>query len=144
MKKAVMFIAAAVTVLGASSALADTPSVFYNGEQMTFDVDPYITDEGRTMVPFRAIFEAAGADVVWDEATQTVIAVRPDEAGSTSITLQIGNDEAFVNEEKVTLDRAAEITGDHTFVPLRFVMESLGADVEWDADNYSVIITAQE
>ena len=86
------------------------------------------------MVPSRALFEAVDADVVWDAETQTVIAVRPDEAGSTSITLQIGSTDAFVNEEKVTLDKAAEITGDRTFVPLRFVMESLGADVEWDPD----------
>ena len=142
MKKIISCIIAASTVCCSTAALADTPKVFLNGTEMTFDEQPYISED-RTMVPFRAIFEAVDADVIWDEETQTVIAVKQNNTESTSITLQIGRPEAFVNEQKVTLDKAAEITNDYTFVPLRFVMESLGADVEWDNDNYSVIITTE-
>ena len=137
MKKIISGILAAGMLLCGTAALADTPSVYFNGEKMTFEVDPYITNE-RTMVPCRAIFEAVGADVIWDEDTQTVIAVKDD----TSVTLQVGNTSAFVNSELVALDAPAEITADFTFVPLRFVMESLGAEVTWDDASYSVgIIT---
>ncbi len=142
MKKIISCIIAASAVCFSTAALADTPKVFLNGTEMTFDEQPYISED-RTMVPFRAIFEAVDADVIWDEETQTVIAVKQNDTESTSITLQIGRTEAFVNEQKITLDKAAEITNDYTFVPLRFVMESLGADVEWDNDNYSVIITTE-
>lgn len=138
MKRLISGILAAGALLCGSTALADTPSVYFNGEKMTFEVDPYITNE-RTMVPFRAIFEAAGADVIWDEEAQTVIAVK----GDTSVTLQVGNTNAFVNSELVTLDAPAVITEDFTFVPLRFVMESLGAEVTWDDASYSVGITTE-
>ncbi|MGN0180949.1 MAG: copper amine oxidase N-terminal domain-containing protein, partial [Candidatus Ornithomonoglobus sp.] len=54
-----------------------------------------------------------------------------------------GKNEAFVNDRKVELEAAAEITGDRTFVPLHFVMESLGAQVDWDGDTYTVSITTE-
>lgn len=136
MKKIILGMVAAVTLLSSVTVFADTPSVYFNDEKMSFDVDPYITYE-RTMVPFRAVFEAVGADVIWDDDTKTVIAVKDDQ----SVTLQVGSYDAFVNSEKTTLEVPAEITGDYTFVPLRFVMESLGATVTWDDANYSVYIT---
>lgn len=141
MKKIVCSILTAVALISSITAFADTPSVYYNGEKLNFDVDPYITD-GRTMVPFRAIFEKADATVMWDGDSQTVIAVKDNgEEESTSIVLQIGTPAAFVNDRMITLDKSAEIVEGRTFVPLRFVMESLGANVEWDNDAYSVIIT---
>lgn len=140
MKKSVTGILVTSAVLSSITAFAQTPSVYLNGEEMTFEAAPYISEE-RTMVPFRAIFEAVDADVMWDEETKTVIAVKSSGEETTSIALQIGSDTAFVNGATVTLDKPAEITSDFTFVPLRFVMESLGADVKWDQDSYSVTIT---
>ena len=40
-------------------------------KNVKFDVPPTIVN-GRTLVPLRAIFEALGATVEWDDATQTV------------------------------------------------------------------------
>lgn len=139
MKKLISGIAALMTALSAVSAFAQAPSVYLNGEKMTFDVDPYISEE-RTMVPFRAIFEAAEADVMWDGDTSTVVAVKDNGMDSTSVVLQIGESYAFVDDAKIELDKPAEIKEERTFVPLRFVMESLGAEVEWDGDSYSVMI----
>ena len=141
MKKTAVFVTAAALSFSAA-ALADTPKVFYNGVEMTFDVAPYISED-RTMVPFRAIFEKAGAEVTWDEETQTVIAVKQEGDSAKSITLQVGNTTAFVGSEGKALDKAAEIIGDRTFVPLRFVMEALEAEVTWDQESYSVYITEQ-
>ena len=92
------------------------------------------------MVPFRALFEAVGAHVAWDGDTKTVVALDIDGDNVTSIVLQIGSDVAFVNDEKIKLDAPPEIKDDFTFVPLRFVMESLGADVDWDQTEYKAII----
>ena len=141
MKKTVSIFAAAAIIasMSAVSAQNNTPSVTVNGEKLEFtdNVTPFIDEESeRTLVPMRDIFEAVGAVVQWDESTQTVIAVKD----SSFVTLQIGSEKAFVNSEEKQLDVKALIKDDRTFVPLRFVSEALGAEVEWDNDNYTVVI----
>lgn len=126
----------------AAIAASNEPSVYLDGEKMTFDVNPFIEND-RTLVPFRAIFEAVGAEVEWDAETRTVIAARDKNGETTVITLQIDST-AFVNSEEKTLDVPAKIVGDRTFVPLRFVIEALGEKVEWDNANYSVVITTAQ
>lgn len=141
MKKTVSIFAAAAIIasMSAVSAQNNTPSVTVNGAKLEFtdNVIPFIDEESeRTLVPMRDIFEAVGAVVQWDESTQTVIAVKD----SSFVTLQIGSEKAFVNSEEKQLDVKALIKDDRTFVPLRFVSEALGAEVEWDNDNYTVVI----
>lgn len=141
MKKTVSIFAAAAIIasMSAVSAQNNTPSVTVNGVKLEFtdNVTPFIDEQSeRTLVPMRDIFEAVGAVVQWDESTQTVIAVKD----SSFVTLQIGSEKAFVNSEEKQLDVKALIKDDRTFVPLRFVSEALGAEVEWDNDNYTVVI----
>jgi len=59
------------------------------------------------------------------------------------VVLQIGNTSAFVNSESVALDVPAKVINDRTFVPLRFVMESLNANVDWDPDTFTVTVTSK-
>lgn len=143
MRKIIAGAAAAVMLVSSSAVSAKTPTIKFNSEIMTLDAEPYITDAGNTMIPFRAVFEAADANVLWDESKKTVIAVKGSGEDCTSVVLQIGNNEAFVNDDKVELDSAAEIKEGRTFVPLRFVMETLGAKVDWDEDTYTVSITTE-
>lgn len=143
MKKTIALIAAA-SLFSFSAALAENnePSVYLNGEKMEFsdNVSPFIDAESeRTLVPMSDIFEAVGAQVQWDDATKTVIAVKD----LSFVTLQIGSPMAFINSEPHTLDVNAVIRDDKTFVPLRFVSEALGAEVSWDNDNYAVIINTK-
>jgi hypothetical protein len=91
---------------------------------------------GRTMVPLRAIFERLQAEIVWNDAERSVTAVKD----STTLYLVIDNPEAKVNGEAVLLDVPPLIINESTFVPVRFVSESLGADVEWDAATQTVNI----
>ncbi|MGN0183379.1 MAG: copper amine oxidase N-terminal domain-containing protein, partial [Candidatus Ornithomonoglobus sp.] len=107
MKKIIAGAAAAAALISAVAAFAEAPTINFNGETMTFDVDPYITETGNTMIPFRAVFEAADADVMWDDETKTVIAVKGSGEDCISIVLQIGKNEAFVNDRKVELEAAA-------------------------------------
>lgn len=144
MKKIIAILAAVSLLSFSAAALAEenSPSVYLNGEKMEFtdNVNPFIDAESeRTLVPMRDIFEAVGAQVQWDEATKTVIAVKD----LSFVTLQIGSPTAFVNSEAHTLDVNALIRDDKTFVPLRFVSEALGAEVSWDNDNYAVIINTK-
>lgn len=70
--------AAMMTAAAASpSFAADDISITLDGRNLSFDVPPQIINE-RTMVPLRAIFEALGADVDWDQATQTVTSSKDD------------------------------------------------------------------
>ena len=72
-----------------------------------------------------------------DNKTRTVHAKNE----TTVMELTIGQKTAIVNGIEHTLDVAPEITDDRTFVPLRFVSESVGAEVDWDAATRTVIIT---
>jgi N-acetylmuramoyl-L-alanine amidase len=97
---------------------------------LNFDVEPII-EEGRTLVPLRAIFEAIGANVQWEQSTQTVKAVK----GSTEVILKIGSLQPAVNGKIWPLDVPAKIVRDRTLAPLRFVGEAFGGQVEWEEAN---------
>ncbi|HPD00060.1 MAG TPA: copper amine oxidase N-terminal domain-containing protein [Acetivibrio sp.] len=118
-----------------SFAAQDEINVVLNGTKLEFDVKPYIKN-GRTMVPFRGIFEALGVEVSWDGVNRSVLATND----TTQIFIEIGKDYAFVNGYRIDLDAAPEIINGRTFVPLRFVSENAGADVSWDGHTRTVYI----
>lgn len=118
-------------------ASAQAPTVFLDGKQLSFDVPPTL-DNGRTLVPLRGIFEALGAEVQWDGATQTVTATK----GNTTIKLTVGG-QAYKNGQPITLDVPAKIINGRTLVPLRFVSEALGASVKWDGSTQTITIASQ-
>ena len=88
------------------------------------DAAPYIAND-RTYVPFRALGEALGAKVVWDNDARTVTYT----LGDTEIVMTIGDTTYTINGVEKTMDVAPEITGDRTYVPVRFVAEGLGFKV---------------
>lgn len=113
--------------------------VLLNGQQLLFDQQPVI-ENGRTLVPLRAIFESLGAKVEWDNLTQTAICLKDD----ISIRIQIGNSVASVNGNPVTLDVPARNINGHTLVPLRFIGESLGGEVNWNNGTRTITINAKK
>lgn len=113
-------------------------TVKLNGEVLLFEQNPVIVGE-RTVVPLRAIFEALGASVSWNDSTQTVTAVK----GDHNISMTINNPNAEVNGKTVTLDQAPILVNGHTMVPVRFVSEALGCKVDWDASLNQVVITTE-
>jgi len=112
-------------------------SVFIDGLPVVFDVEPVIQD-GRTLVPFRAIAEALGVEVSWDGETQTVSTTD----GKTAVKLQIGNKTAYCNDTPITLDVPPIILGGRTLIPLRFFSEAYSCKVEWYEANRMVKITS--
>lgn len=109
--------------------------VSVGGKLVPFDQPP-VLENGRTLVPLRAIFEALGASVEWDAMTQTVKSVKD----NTQISLQIGSSSMYVNGTAKTLDVPAKIINSRTLVPVRAVSEAYGASVEWDQYSQTVII----
>ena len=110
--------------------------VTVNGERLKFDMPPII-EGGRVLVPLRKIFEALNAEVNWDDASKTVTAV----SGNKNISLKIGADSMTVNGEKISLDVPAKIKNGRTLVPLRAVSSALGANVGWDEESQTAVIT---
>ena len=109
--------------------------VSVNGKTVPFDQPP-VLENGRTLVPLRAIFEALGASVEWDAVAQTVRSVK----GNNQISLQIGSATMYVNGTPKTLDVAAKIINGRTLVPVRAVSEAFGGKVEWDQYSQTVVI----
>jgi alpha-tubulin suppressor-like RCC1 family protein len=112
-----------------------TISVYINGDEQLYDQPPII-ENGSTLVPLRGIFEALGADVIWDSNTRTVFATK----GMTSIHLPINSNAASVNGKSLPLVVPAQIKNGRTLVPLRFVSEVLGAEALWNGETKTVQI----
>ncbi len=106
------------------------------GKSVSYDVLPTLQNS-RTLVPLRAIAEALGATVGFEDATKTVTLTR----GATTVQLQIGNPKASVNGAPVTLDVPGIILNGRTLVPVRFISEAFGAQVNWDDFSRTVRIT---
>lgn len=134
---------ATIITLAAATSYVQTPvqaaekiSVTINGEHLSFDQPPAMIDN-RTLVPLRAIFEALGATVSWEQSKQTITAVK----GSTTVSLQLGNTVAKKNNTDLAIDVAPQTINDRTMVPTRFVAEALGANVGWENSTRTVLIT---
>ena len=103
------------------------------------DVEPVI-ENGRTLVPMRAIFEALEANVSWDAETKTATG----EKNGKVIKITQDSTLAIVGDKEVTLDVPAKIIDGRFVVPVRFVAESFGIPVDWDSLSKTVIIKTAE
>ncbi|WP_204758286.1 copper amine oxidase N-terminal domain-containing protein [Heliomicrobium gestii] len=115
-----------------------TPKVLLDGRELFFDVPPII-ENGRILVPVRAIFEELGANLTWKGITQPIIASK----GNTTIELQVGSYTSFKNGKQIILDVPPRVINDRTLVPLRFVSEALDAEVNWNSYTHTVSINSQ-
>ncbi len=112
-----------------------------DGRYIYSDVPPVIQD-GRTLVPMRAIFEKLEADVAWDEATATATATRAADGKEVKITEN--SQTAYIDGNAVELDVPAQILDGRFVVPVRFVSESFGATVNWDQFSQVVSIKPEK
>lgn len=98
---------------------------------------PFI-EGGTTFVPMRSLFNVLDIDLSWDNSTKTVSGAK----GDLNFSLKIGSTSAKVNGETVTLTTAPRIVHNVTFVPLRFVGQSTGYDVNWTQSTHTISITS--
>ena len=131
-----LIISALLTFIPSARVKAATPiAVLVNGRPLVLDVAPLI-EEGRTLVPVRAIAESLGASVGWDaQARRVEITLSED-----TLVLIIDDTIAYVNGVPNQLDAPARIVEGRTLVPARFISESLHAEVGWDGASRTVSI----
>ena len=115
---------------------AQNIKVYLDGQQMSFSVQPRI-EYGTTLVPMRAIFEALGADVQYNGYEKKITATKND----TIIILYLNSKTAYVNNTVNILDVPAKAINGVTLVPLRFVSESLNANVDWNGSTQTITIS---
>ena len=125
-------------------------TVEYNGEAITFpDAQPFVDENSRTLIPVRFVAETMGADVSWDSDAQAAVIKQ----NGITITAPIGSDTISVtkdgNTSTVKMDTQAVLTNDRTYVPIRYVAESLGAWVSYSdlfttVQIYKDVLTPEE
>jgi len=110
--------------------------IYING-QLLYSNPPAFISKGHTLVPVRQLFEALGANVMWQSEDKKINIIYP--GGNTALT--IGSDTALVNGTEVKLDAKPCLKNGSTFIPLRFVVENLGAYVKWSNALRTIDIT---
>jgi len=101
----------------------------------SIDQWPFI-ENGRTMVPLRAVFEVLNCDVKWEESSKSAVV----EYGTTKVIIPADSTTAYINGEANSLDVPAKIVNDRIMIPLRFVSEAIKKTVIWDDPNKTVLI----
>lgn len=138
---------AALAAIGATSLNVSAPSaqaqmnapisVVLNGRVLDLGGTGASQVGGRILVPLRGVFESLGATVNYDAPTSTIYAMRD----TTNVQLRLGSTQASVNGQQRVLDVPAQARFGRTLVPLRFVSETLGAQVQWVEAQRTVYIT---
>lgn len=123
----------------AAVAATKSPLVYVDGKKLALSASAF-AQNGVTFVPMRNIFGALHASVTWEPKTQTIIGRK----GNITITLTVGQKTARINGKAVNLDAAPIVKGGVTFVPVRFISQSLGATVKWDSAANTIRITSAE
>lgn len=131
-----------MAITGVSLAEMDDIKVSIDGKYIRFNDTtgyPFIDENNRIQVPFRATLETIGAKVSWQNEPQIAIAERD----GIRIEAHIGQPYVLKNQEKVMNNTAAVINDGRTYLPIRIIMESLGYNVSWSDEEKTVEILKQ-
>lgn len=109
-------------------------AVKVNDEYIGFSKPP-VVENGVTLIPARFISEYLGADVNYDNGKITV------SKDNISITLTSGSAKAYSGGKEYTLGAKVKIIDDRSYVPMRFLAEQFGMNVDWDKDLNLALIT---
>ncbi|OEH86863.1 hypothetical protein BHU72_00945 [Desulfuribacillus stibiiarsenatis] len=138
------FIMTIILIVSVTTTEANTNRdirVFVDGKSVQFpDVKPYIDVNNRTLVPLRAAGEAAGASVEWNGYLNQVTLMK----GNRTVVLTANSSIYTVNGQALMMDTSMVYNKPlgRNYVPLRFVMEGLGAEIEWQMVDKTDVIYA--
>lgn len=176
MKKTAVFtlvIMMLVSLAAPAALAADDIGVVIAGDEVVWtDSTPFIDENSRTLVPLRAVAEAAGLEVVWDsEAREAIFSktytvedaigyVEGDESYVSLIEVHfpidskiaycvyedfvIETEEATEGRYDIEMDTAAVIVEDRTFAPIRYLVEEFGYLVDWNAETRTVEVSVNK
>ncbi|MDQ0176464.1 copper amine oxidase N-terminal domain-containing protein [Bacillus chungangensis] len=134
-----------IDALPCEEAIKNRVLVFVNGKYLhtyvdTHGADPFI-ENGRTMIPLRAIADVFGFDVKWDEKEGKITLTKDGKI----IILHIGKPEILVDGKTVSFEGAVPmVKNGYTFLPVRQLAEILEIKVNWDGDKRLATFTDKE
>lgn len=126
---------AGATLVAALALPGLSETVLVNGQPLVLDQAPTLVN-GQMMVPMRGIFESLGATVQFDRATNLIRATQ----GQHIVQLTLGSPTANVDGQMLTLSAPPRVIAGRTLVPLRFVAQALGAEVNYSSMTRTVAI----
>jgi len=91
----------------------------------------------RLLVPVRTVSAGLGAEVIWNQTAKTITVLQ----GDTEVLLKINSNTVMLDGKEMTIDVPAQIEQGVTYVPIRFVSQTLGGTVAWDASNRTADIS---
>jgi hypothetical protein len=104
---------------------------------VNMDVAPYVDKgSGHTLVPVRYLADALGAQTRWDAGTQTVVV----STSVYSVSMEIGSTFLTVNGKTQMMDQAPVIKNGRTYLPAKWVANTLGYRVDWNAQIQDILI----
>ena len=119
-----------VITIGATTMAVGTQTI-------TLDTPAYINAENYTELPLRAVSEAFGATVGWDDPSNTVTIMM----GQRIVSMTIGSKTMYINGTPVQMNTAPEITNERTFVPVRDLANALGiSKIDWNQASQTVTL----
>ncbi|MBO8129243.1 MAG: copper amine oxidase N-terminal domain-containing protein [Peptococcaceae bacterium] len=98
-----------------------------------------VKNNGYTFVPLRIVLEKMGAVVSWQAETRQVVLVKD----SKTVCLKPGSRWAEVNGKSQKIDAVPFVRDGAIYVPLRFISETFGYQVLWNATADGVAIFSQ-
>lgn len=108
-----------------------------------FLIDPYndyygvVTKKNTTFVPLWYVAEELDAQLQWTPGSKQIVIT--DDMTGAQIAVSNGSNKATVNGKAVTLSQPVFIQDGTTYVPLRFIAESLGATVDVDEEGWITV-----
>ncbi|USB33430.1 stalk domain-containing protein [Paenibacillus sp. YPG26] len=141
--KAILGLTLAISAFGglgtSPASAAGKVNILLDGYPLPFPTQPAIV-KGTTLVPFRAISEALGVTVNWNEKSKSITAVKTTSGVTKRVTLTLGSKNALVNGQKVAIALPPQTIGGTTMIPLSFFSQQFGAAVKWDGPSNTVTI----
>ena len=113
--------------------------VVADGNAIAFpDVTAY-KENGTVMIPIRAVYEAVGATVMWDNDTKTVFVAY----GGDFFAMQIGKSTMFKPAGNTEIDFPAGVKDSRTVVPVSVFANAFGFDAVYSPELNRVLITTK-
>ncbi len=137
MLKKLLGLTLGILVMSTGSYADSAIRIQIDNKPLALEVAPVI-ENGRTLVPFRAIFEALGLQVDWNEELRIATAYN----SSMNVSVKPEGSFGSLNGELKSLEAPARIDQGRMLVPLRFISEAFGNEVGWDAKNRLISITS--
>ncbi|QST02948.1 N-acetylmuramoyl-L-alanine amidase (plasmid) [Pontibacillus sp. ALD_SL1] len=141
MKKSFFIFLVTIMFITGVATAGSLLTVVVDGDKVKFpDQKPYINQDNRTMVPVRFVSEELGYKVKWESAKKQVTITN----GSSSVILTLGSRYMKINGKTEKMDTAATLVSGRTFVPIRFVSQSLDSSIKYDSKTKTISIKQPE